>query len=228
MSTIENRVFNTGTGTSLTGNLTLSAGNDRRVIVVALLENATVTFSGATYDSDAMTSITTAEQRDSYLEAWYYDVADGKAANDYDVVVSTSGSTNLKILCWQLSECATGDPDAGDWDTATVADYTNADIACTFDAENGEAILTGVCNEYGTRTATAASSEVSLTERYNNSSDAFRAYAHDGAGDASESVTITYTYTDNRAAKVMFAMAVASATGGSSNGAAAYYYAQQQ
>jgi hypothetical protein len=139
-------VDNTGTyvssGSTSThsASITLGAGTNRRITVIAGQETGGGGYSGATFDGNAMTAIANAtathpSASDVKCAAWYYDVSDGAGTGSKTVTVTSSIATaNLSWEAWQTTGSATGDPEYASAPSQTSASATISDTGVTVTA----------------------------------------------------------------------------------------------
>lgn len=181
-------------------NIALASGTGRKLVVVAANETTgAATIDSATFDGTSITSFSS-RTASSMRERWfYYDIPDGKGAATYAIAVTLSSDAGaLSVAAWITDGDTAGEPRIA---TVTVADG-EASKAVSIDAVNGDALLTAYFDPTSANTASAASSQVTLGNSNNISTSGFRAHKYDATGDATESVTVTWTPSTSTGGKI--------------------------
>lgn len=194
MSTIATRLgfTNIAAGTNPRSvNITLAAGTSRKLVVVAANETTgAATIDSATFDGTSITSFSSRTAASMRVRWFYYDIPDAKADGTYAIAVTLSSDAGaLCVAAWITASNTVGEPRIDNTDLANGAANGTGDIA----AVSGDALLTAYFDPTSANTASATSAELTLTNSNNISTSGFRAHKYDVIGDATETVTVTWT-----------------------------------
>ena len=184
----------TGTRTQA---LTLDAGTGRKLIACSINPSGTKTTSSATFDGASMPRVGTAISYGGMVHDWFYcDIADAKGAASYNVVLtfSSSSSDNNTLIAWTTSGDTAGAPVLS---SGTRAAGT-ATVVGSIGALNLDALLTVASrlNTSGTTWSSCASSQVTFGSTSDTSGAGIRLGRSHAIGDATETVTATWTTND--------------------------------
>jgi hypothetical protein len=176
-----------------TVSVTNPSGTGRKLVVVAVNDvgvAGTGTINSATYDATSMTSFYS-RVSDDVRERWfYYDIPDAKGTGAYNVAVTVSAdSGGLAIAAWITTGDIVGEPQVA---AGSAIAGVNT-LAASVDTNSGDALFAVFTHADGSRTATAASSQVTMGNAQSISTSGARTSKADAIGDATETVTVTWT-----------------------------------
>jgi hypothetical protein len=181
-------------------NITLGAGTSRKLVVVAANETVNAaTLDSATFDGTSITSFVNRTDSAMRRRWFYYDIPDGKGDGTYAIAVTLSSDTGaISVAAWITNSDTAGVPEV----STTILAASDASGAGSIATVSGDALFTAYFDQTGGQTASAASSQVTLGNSQNISTSGFRAHKYDAIGDATETVTVTWTPNTTSGAKV--------------------------
>jgi hypothetical protein len=216
MATIANRTANASVSNGAnqatgTQSLTVSAGTNRRAVVLYSNESA-VTIDSATFNGQAATAVDVELSFNGCKSrAFYYNIPDVLGAGAYNWVVTCSGNHSQRHMAsWQLEGVDTAV--APTWATNTAGTGGNT-VAVSINTDADDVLMAMGINGAAATTITGSSSQVTLSADA-VANDAFRSTVNDAIADATESVTVTYTQGNTSTSKAAVAMVHATAVAG--------------
>jgi hypothetical protein len=195
MASIATRIAWAASGTAADPtvvSVTLSAGTGRKLVVCSILENATATTDGATFDGVPLTRFVDNDRVNGVTQSWLFlDIPDAKGAGTYNLSVDLSaGSIRHSLTGWITAGDTVGTPRTATASTGPGVSTVTASIA----AAAGDALLTVVDNANSTPNFASApsSSEVTFGSLSSVSTAGTRCARSDAIGDATETVSATW------------------------------------
>jgi len=189
----------------LTASVALASGTGRKLVVCSVIENASATVDTLTFDGASCTRfVNNVRTTDNVAQSWfYYDIPDAKGAANYDLVFDFStGSIRHTWTGWVTQGDVVGQPQFATAEGAAGVNTVAASIATV----SGDVLLTVVDNASATPTfgSAPASSEVTFGNWATLSTAGTRVSKSDALGDATETVTATWTQSDTNGIKRMY------------------------
>ena len=195
----ESVLVETVSGATHTLVVAVPVGTSRKVVAITAKEVAqtitALTFNGVNIFANLRASITHATATDLGLAAWDYDVSDGLADGNYNLVATTSGSTtNITLRAFPTIGTATGAPE--DTDTQEGTSSTNVLTGTVTSTDNAALIAVYIDSAAGL-TSVGWSGNVTESDEQNESN-----YTSSGADDLTSGAgTKTAVATPNTSAQ---------------------------
>lgn len=170
-----------------TVSITLPSGTGRKMVVCSVLEDASLTTTGVTYNGTSLTSFGSTAGTTMKMSWWYLDVADALGTGAYDLVFTLSAGTSTRHsdVVWFTSGDAMGAPQVT---FATAASDTTLGVTVNHGAS--DLLLSVGAN--ANSAATVSSSP--LANASNISLPGFRLGKADQVPGTSGSTTTTWTF----------------------------------